>query len=113
MSKARSNASSGYRCKIWSQDGEIFNEALMCTHCSLLLKAPVQTSETGKRYCKECFDIVRYVSISIRSRESPVLEKGRDWPPLNKVAGGGFHLLYQFYQLGTAWGHIRMNACEA
>ena len=63
MSKERSEAPSGYRCTIWSPDGEVFNEALMCTRCSLLLKDPVQTSETGKRYCKECFDIVRYVCV--------------------------------------------------
>ena len=37
----------------------------MCTYCSLLLKDPVQTSETGKRYCKECFDIVRYLRGSV------------------------------------------------
>ena len=59
----------------------------MCTHCSSLLKDPVQTSETGKRYCKECFNIVRYVSISTFTRISGARE-GRGWPPLNKLCDG-------------------------
>ena len=37
------------------QDGEI-REGLTCSYCKLLLKDPVQTSESGLRLCRECYD---------------------------------------------------------
>ena len=42
--------------KVFLQDdGEIF-EGLMCSYCKLLLNDAVQTSESGQRLCKECFE---------------------------------------------------------
>ena len=37
------------------------HEGLLCYYCRLVLKDPIQTSETGQRFCKECFkEAVRY-----------------------------------------------------
>jgi len=41
--------------KVFLKDGGEICEGLMCSYCKLLLKDPVQTSETGQRFCKECF----------------------------------------------------------
>ena len=38
------------------QDGGEICEELKCSYCKLLLKDPVQTSESGLRLCRECFD---------------------------------------------------------
>ena len=37
------------------QDGEIY-EGLKCSYCELLLKDPVQTTESGLRLCRTCFE---------------------------------------------------------
>ena len=42
--------------KLYPQNGEI-REGLKCAYCKLVLKDPVQTSETGLRLCKDCFEI--------------------------------------------------------
>jgi len=49
--------------KLYLQDGEI-HEGLKCSYCRLVLKDPIQTSETGLRYCKECFkeEVTRWES---------------------------------------------------
>ena len=40
-------------------------EGLLCYYCRLILKDPIQTSETGQRFCKECFkEAVRYVIVA-------------------------------------------------
>ena len=83
----------------------------MCTHCSLLLKDPVQTSETGKRYCKECFDIVKYVSIQLRARESPTQKKGRG--SVASLADGGFHLLYQRMSHAHTYCRVICDRCQS
>ena len=38
------------------QDGGGIREGLTCSYCKLLLKDPVQTSESGLRLCKGCFE---------------------------------------------------------
>ena len=54
----------GYNIRM--QHGGI-REGLRCFLCKLLLKDPVQASETGERYCTECFkETVRYATIKIR-----------------------------------------------
>ena len=45
---------------VLQDDGEI-REGLTCAYCKLVLKDPVQTSETGQRLCKECFEVARLV----------------------------------------------------
>ena len=42
--------------KVFTQDGGEIREGLICPYCKLLLKDAVQTSETGQRLCKECFE---------------------------------------------------------
>ena len=37
------------------EDGEI-HEGLTCFYCKLVLKDPVQTSESGLRLCRACFE---------------------------------------------------------
>jgi len=48
--------------KIYLQGGQV-HEGLKCSYCLLVLKDPIQTSETGQRYCKECFEDARLVGI--------------------------------------------------
>lgn len=47
----------GYKVYVQENDGEV-REGLKCFFCKLLLKDPVQSSETGQRYCKDCFSEV-------------------------------------------------------
>ena len=42
--------------KVFLQDSGGIHEGFTCSYCKLLLKDPVQTSETGQRLCKECFE---------------------------------------------------------
>ena len=42
--------------KVYLQDGGEIREGLTCSYCKLLLKDPVQTSESGLRLCKGCFE---------------------------------------------------------
>ena len=42
--------------KVFLQDGGDIREGLTCSYCKLVLKDPVQTSESGQRLCKGCFD---------------------------------------------------------
>ena len=42
--------------KLTAQDGKEVRDELTCSYCKLVLKDPVQTSESGLRFCKECFD---------------------------------------------------------
>lgn len=52
----------GYNIRM--QNGEM-REGLRCFLCKLLLKDPVQASETGERYCTECFkETVRFATPS-------------------------------------------------
>ncbi|XP_065917637.1 TNF receptor-associated factor 6-like [Dysidea avara] len=41
--------------KVYPVDGGEVRDGLTCTYCKLMLKDPVQTSETGLRLCRECF----------------------------------------------------------
>jgi len=41
--------------KVYPQKNGEVREGLKCSYCRLVLKDPIQTSETGQRYCKECF----------------------------------------------------------
>ena len=43
-------------CKIFLQDARKIPEELICPHCNLVLNDPVQTTETGLRFCRECFN---------------------------------------------------------
>ena len=38
--------------------GEV-RDKLLCSHCKLVLKDPMQASVTGQRFCKECVDEVQ------------------------------------------------------
>ena len=42
--------------KVFLQDDRGIHEGLTCSYCKLVLKDPVQTSETGQRLCRECFN---------------------------------------------------------
>ena len=42
--------------KVYLQDGGEIREGLKCCYCRLVLKDPVQTSESGLRLCKECYE---------------------------------------------------------
>ena len=42
--------------KVLLQVGGEIREGLTCSYCKLLLKDPVQTSESGLRLCRECFE---------------------------------------------------------
>ena len=51
----------GYKLFLLS-GGEVCDE-LTCSYCKLVLKDPVQTSETGLRLCEDCVDKAqKYVS---------------------------------------------------
>ena len=41
---------------MYLQDGGEIHEGLICSYCKLLLKDPVQTSESGLRLCRGCFE---------------------------------------------------------
>ena len=45
--------------KVFLQDDGEIREGLTCFYCKLVLKDPVQTTETGLRLCKECFEEAR------------------------------------------------------
>ena len=38
------------------EDGGEIREGLTCSYCKLVLKDPVQTSESGLRLCRGCFE---------------------------------------------------------
>ena len=42
--------------KVFLQDGGEIHEGLTCCYCRLVLQDPVQTSESGLRLCKECYE---------------------------------------------------------
>ena len=41
---------------MFSEDGEEIREGLKCFYCKLVLKDPVQTTESGLRLCRGCFE---------------------------------------------------------
>ncbi|XP_065916372.1 TNF receptor-associated factor 3-like [Dysidea avara] len=47
----------GYR--VYPQDGGDVRDGLTCSYCELMLKDAVQTTETGLRFCKGCFEKAR------------------------------------------------------
>ena len=47
--------------KVCLVDNAALRDGLKCSYCTLLLKDPIQTTESGQRYCKECYkEAVRY-----------------------------------------------------
>ena len=49
---------------MYPQDGGDVRDGLTCSYCKLMLKDAVQTTETGLRFCKGCFEKAqRFVSI--------------------------------------------------
>ena len=52
--------------KVCLQGGGEVRDGLKCTYCRLVLKDPIQTSDTGRRYCQECFkDAARFVAMRV------------------------------------------------
>ena len=52
--------------KIHLQKSSEIREGIKCTYCRLVLRDPIQTRETGQRYCRECFtDAIRSVLIIV------------------------------------------------
>ena len=41
--------------KLHLQNSEEPREGVKCSYCRLILKDPVQTAESGQRYCRECY----------------------------------------------------------
>ena len=41
--------------KPYLQNNEELREGVKCSYCRLILRDPVQTAESGQRYCRECF----------------------------------------------------------
>ena len=91
----------GYR--VYSQDGGEVRDGLTCSYCKLMLKDPVQTTETGKRFCKGCFEkakayvifanVCLFVSMSVHSHSH---EKK------------GLYILYIAYAKSS---HFMRNSC--
>ena len=47
--------------KLYLQNNEEPREGVKCSYCRLILRDPIQTTNTGQRYCRECFkEAVRY-----------------------------------------------------
>ena len=42
--------------KVFLEDGGELSEGLTCSYCKLVLRNPVQTSESGLRLCRGCFE---------------------------------------------------------
>ena len=42
--------------KVFLEDGGEIHEELTCSYCELVLKDPVQTTESGLRLCRGCFE---------------------------------------------------------
>ena len=42
--------------KVFLEDGGEIREGLTCFYCKLVLKDPVQTSESGRRLCRGCYE---------------------------------------------------------
>ena len=57
----------GYKLHLQS-NGES-REGVKCSYCRLILRDPIQTTNTGQRYCRECFkEAARYYfKIAIRN----------------------------------------------
>jgi len=49
--------------KLTAQDGKEVCDELTCSYFKLVLRDPVQTSESGLRFCKECFDKAQRLAI--------------------------------------------------
>ena len=50
----------GYRA--YPQDGGDVCDDLTCCYCKLMLRDPVQTTVTGHRLCRDCFNAAqRYI----------------------------------------------------
>ncbi|XP_065885202.1 TNF receptor-associated factor 2-like [Dysidea avara] len=62
--------------KLYLKDGDEVHEGLKCSNCRLVLKDPIQTSETGQRYCKLCFKDAR----NSTSKTSTVDPNNMPWP---------------------------------
>ena len=45
--------------KVFLEDGGEIREGLTCSYCKLVLKDPVQTSESGLRLCRGCFEAAK------------------------------------------------------
>ena len=41
--------------KLHMQSNEEPREGIKCSYCRLILRDPIQTTESGQRYCKECY----------------------------------------------------------
>ena len=49
----------GYKLRL--RNNEEPNEGIKCSYCRLIMRDPIQTAESGQRYCRECFkEAVRY-----------------------------------------------------
>ncbi|XP_065899609.1 TNF receptor-associated factor 2-like isoform X1 [Dysidea avara] len=65
----------GYQvCLQSSSVDDRVREGLLCYYCRLVLKDPIQTSETGQRFCKECF------KEAVRNHIDGVDEHDKPWP---------------------------------
>ena len=51
--------------KVYPQDGGDVRDGLTCSYCELMLKDAVQTTETGLRFCKGCFEKARKFVLSL------------------------------------------------
>ena len=51
--------------KLHLQEGGEVRDELTCSYCKLVLRDPVQTSESGLRFCKECFSKAQALVISV------------------------------------------------
>ena len=54
----------GYKLRL--QKNEEPSEGIKCSYCRLIMRDPIQTAESGQRYCRECFkEAVRYALNSV------------------------------------------------
>ena len=51
--------------KLYLQEGGEVRDELTCSYYNLVLRDPVQTSESGLRFCKECFSKAQALVISV------------------------------------------------
>ena len=63
--------------KVFLQDDGEIREGLTCCYCRLVLKDPVQTSESGLRFCKECYSKAPRLAINTSKDQQPKPETSK------------------------------------
>ena len=66
----------GYKLRL--QNNEEPSEGIKCSYCRLIMRDPIQTTESGQRYCRECFkEAVRYAFLGLIAQRFSLVWRGQ------------------------------------